>query len=166
MLGLMLELLEIYGCPWISMESMTALGSQGSQISIDVHGYPWISMDIHAYPWISMDILKHPTLRAAFLQVSSELSYRRGLDRPPFNGRVLHQNTLASGMGGPERIARAEIQEGKLRVFAAHFSGPKIGPFFGLLFQATRRVTHCSAPKAERVHHGIEKHEARRRILC
>ena len=47
-------------------------------------------------------------------------------------------------MGGPERIARAESQEGELGVFAAHFSGPKIGPFFGLIFQATRRVTHCN----------------------
>ena len=88
--------------------------------------------------------------------MSSELSYRCGRDRPPFNGRVLHQNTLASGMGGPERIARAESQEGEPGVFADHFSGPKIGPFFGPIFQATRRVTHCSAPKAERVHHGFE----------
>ena len=45
-------------------------------------------------------------------------------------------------MGGPERIARAESQEGEPGVFADHFSGPKIGPFFGLRFQATRRVTH------------------------
>ena len=47
----------IHGYPW---RSMTALGSQGYQISMDVHGYPWISMDIHAYPWISMDILRLP----------------------------------------------------------------------------------------------------------
>ena len=141
---------NIHRCPWISM---------------DIHGYPWISMHTHGYPWISLDYLKYPTLRAAFQQVSSELSYRCGRDRPPFNGRVLHQNTLASGMGGPERIARAESQEEEPGVFADHFSGPKIGPFFGLIFQATRHVTHCSAPKAERVHHGIEKHEARKRIL-